>query len=427
MQLDDFGVRREATRLSNGARLVVFERPGMPVSMRAAFWSGGRYDPPGKEGLAHFAEHMVVAGTQKFPSKDKLANYIEQYGGVFGATTNSELMNINISLGDPADLAKAVELLNEMLTRSLLDEKTFEMERGSILREFSKKQSNPAAWLWEVWRELYFQDTQVGRSVLGSEKTIRDLKLYDIRSYFKNYINSARLVVVVSGGVKLDQVKSMLENGLDLKATNEVARGSELPITRVRQVAVKKYTINDQIDLAFGFRTCPISAEDNIALDVLATILGGGRASTLNRILRYEMGLVYSISSHNMEQSDHGSWVTTTQCAKKDLTVVLEEVTKELNRASSGGLTPDELEFARNKLIKSKRMQLQTSESWVGFHTGYEAFIPDRNWTVVDYMRQLSQVTLTDLERVAKKYFKPDRWYLALCGDIKEGEVKLNY
>ena len=80
LTLSDFGVARKEVVLSNGLKLVVFERPNTLVAIRVLTFAGSRFDPADKQGLAHFVEHMAINGTKKFPTKDKIAAYIEEYG-----------------------------------------------------------------------------------------------------------------------------------------------------------------------------------------------------------------------------------------------------------------------------------------------------------------------------------------------------------
>ena len=65
---EELGTFRKEELLSNGTELVVLERPGAPVHIQASFFSGSRFNPQGQEGISHFLEHMLVAGTKKFPT-----------------------------------------------------------------------------------------------------------------------------------------------------------------------------------------------------------------------------------------------------------------------------------------------------------------------------------------------------------------------
>lgn len=165
MTLKDFGIEKREASLSNGARLVVLRREKTPVSIRVLFRSGSRFDPPGKEGLAHFVEHMIVAGSRSFPTKDKLATYIEQLGGAFGAFAGSEVLGVDVEIGDPADFPQAVTVLHEILCEPLFEGRAIETEGKAILREIGEIKSNPGRYISEVGRKLFSRERKlVGRA-----------------------------------------------------------------------------------------------------------------------------------------------------------------------------------------------------------------------------------------------------------------------
>ena len=178
----------------------------MPLAINVVFLSGSRFDKNGKEGTAHFLEHMITAGSSKFPSKDKLAAYIEQYGGIFGASTSDDTMNIRVSLGDPSDVSKAFDVLHEILLDPFFEEKILETERGSVLREIGETISNPQRLIWEIYDKLFFQGTEIGRPTAGSEDSIPLISKEDVSDFYKNNLVSGRMALVVSGGVKLDSL-----------------------------------------------------------------------------------------------------------------------------------------------------------------------------------------------------------------------------
>ncbi|PIR26201.1 MAG: hypothetical protein COV41_02010, partial [Candidatus Brennerbacteria bacterium CG11_big_fil_rev_8_21_14_0_20_43_10] len=82
--------------------------------------------------------------------------------------------------------------------------------------------------------------------------------------------------------------------------------------------------------------------------------------------------------------------------------------------------------LAKNKLIKSRRMKMQTSDSWVAFHADEELF-RSQPWTLTDFVAEIESVTFQDVQRVAQIYFGKDKWYLAMCGDIANDEVEIHW
>jgi predicted Zn-dependent peptidase len=69
---------------------------------------------------------------------------------------------------------------------------------------------------------------------------------------------------------------------------------------------------------------------------------------------------------------------------------------------------------------------MQTSESWVAFHSFGELLKPDSYLTLDKYLERISNIQESEVRDVAKKYFKNDAWFLSMCGDVEEDEVKVN-
>lgn len=421
-----FDVSQHRFQLANGLRGVVLERPGMPVHVRVAFKAGSRYDPVGKEGLAHFLEHMLVAGTERYPTKTDLATYIEAYGGVFGARTPKEEILLNAAVGDPADLNVAFDVLGQMLGHSLFTDAAVDSERQSVLGEIGDWEANPSQQIYDLKYHLYFQDSVVGRSGVGTVNGVKAITKPDILEFLARTLTPDRGLVVVSGGVMAGDVRTAAEHHLgNLKPTEHDLDDGILTAKRLEPVLIEPKP-NQQIRLSFGFRTCPIGHSDNPALDVIVTILGGGRASSLTRILRQERGLVYSVWAMAHEMAAGGTWTVETSAPKAKLQAVLDATSEEFGRVYSGGLTETELRFAIAKTVKSAKMNLQTSLAWVDHHTRYSLHL-NSDWSYIDYLGQIGRVSLADLKRVGAKYFAPGSWYLGLIGDVKPSDFSVNY
>jgi predicted Zn-dependent peptidase len=244
--------------ISNGVKLVLFARQGAPFNLQAIFAGGSSLDPLGKEGTAHFLEHMLVAGTQQFPTKDKLAAFIEQYGGGFSAFTGVDTITVNVGIGDPDDIERAILILNEILYHPLFNEKTIETERGSIFNELDASVANPGRRIWDVWRTLFFQGTPAGRPILGTKESIGAISKEDLIEFYRQHILAGRSVIVAAGGVVLNALKRELDKVFSRAAvyTNGTFF-AELPVIREKAIAIEPYEKNDQIHALFGFRTRP--------------------------------------------------------------------------------------------------------------------------------------------------------------------------
>ena len=442
IKISDFGVKRNSCELSNGAEVVVFTKPNSPVSILVKFFSGERFDPEGKEGTSHLLEHMLLAGTEKFPTKDKIATYIERLGGVTGASVDTEMFNMGVGIGDPKDLEEAFVVLSEELNHSLFDEDTLEKERKSIYNELASYESNPNRVAGETSTKLVYQGIDVVKAVSQTKETVSKVTKEDLLAYKKKFICGNRMAVVVAGDVNLEEVKDLTQKYLPLDRGEEVNL-NPAKVTREKSISIKEFaSLKNQVKFDLSFRAdVTFLDKDRFILNILNTVLGGGRASILNKKLRYEKGLVYYTGSGNGGFLNVGETSIDGETSKSDLDEVLKIIKETLRELKKTGLSEEQIQFAKDKLIKSSKRSLQTSESWVrkhGYSTLAEKFLLNkpkeyinRVYTIEDFYNNIAKVTNKDILGVLDKYVTSDNWFLSLVGsginEDKYKEIEFNF
>jgi predicted Zn-dependent peptidase len=424
--LNDFGITRDEVTLTCGAKLALYYKPNAPIYMEARFHAGTRYEPADKPGLAHFSEHILVAGSKKFPTKYDMAVYFEKFGGNFGAATGNGEMYVHFSLADATDFHEAAIVLNEMLSHRQATDKIFEGEKGSVLQEIKRGDANPAHATGSRMNSLKFQGTDLGRVILGTTEAVREFTPAEADSFLNDFLSSSRLTITLSGDIQIDEAKKILDSYLEMPAQERFkASTSDLPVKRETYIKIVPFTDTDNINIVLGFRAPKFGQPENLALMMIDDILGHGRTASLIKLLRQERGLVYGASSVFYNYSDAGYFVIGTSCAKKNLDEVLSVIGSELTRIRTKGVTEEEFNLSKTRRLKSVKMGMQTSRSWVEFHSRREAF--DLGTTLVDQLNELEGLTVSDVNKTAANNFNPRSWYLGLAGNIKENEVKFDY
>lgn len=110
-RLEKFALQLHQEKLDNGTNLLLLERKGMPIYLRAAFFAGFRFD--NVPGTTHFLEHMLLAGTKKFPTKNLIADHIQKVGGEFGASTGNNILRFNIEIPEAVDIDRGIEIMSD--------------------------------------------------------------------------------------------------------------------------------------------------------------------------------------------------------------------------------------------------------------------------------------------------------------------------
>lgn len=413
--LSKFGIDLYQRNLKNGAQVFLFKRSGMPIYIRASFFAGSRFDEI--TGTAHFLEHILTAGTQKFPSKNLIAEYIQEVGGEFSAGTSNNVLHFNVEIPEKSDLRIGVEVIRECLTRSLFDSKIIETERGSIYSEINAKRSNPKEYVWEVSRRITLSPTNASRSTLGTIEEVSSIHPDLLKSFFNTHIHSGNVAFIVSGDVEIDSLLSELEK-IDLPAGEKFIIDAPLPIVRDKIFEVENYPNLDQLQVVLSNRVLFDSYKEYCAFAVLNNILAVGRGSRLMTKLRYKTGIVYSISGSLFEGPDYGTFGINFSCDKKNYEQAKQLIFGEFENLKKNNIENSEFQRTKSKISKGLIRLRQTSESWVKAHENEALFNSSSMKTSEDYINTINELTVKDIKHVIDKYLIEKDFYTAVCGDI---------
>ena len=426
--LNNFGVTKNSVTLKNGSKLFHFYKKNMPISTAVLFDAGSSNDPFGKEGLAHFCEHILFKSTKKFKDETEVGLFIESIGGQMNAFTGVDLLGITAEIGFKEDFPKVVDFIKELTRFSLFDEDKINTERGTIIGEIADYESNPAFYIHDLTQQLLFQGSYAERSIAGSKETVSSITRQDLYDFYSSRIAKSNMYVVVAGDMEFSYLCDLFNNAFDEDATPLLTISKpELIITEKERVKIKQYKDTDQVYLSTSFKTCPYKNKDSKVLDVIKTIIGDGFSSSLFRKLRTENGLVYMIRVLSDCVFDRGYFSVFTSTSKDRVQKVLDVLTTEFKRMEPGNYTKDELDLAKNKIVKSKIREMQSSSSWVDAHISEIYFNPEKTQDLSEILNDIEKITLEDVVRVSKKYFSNDNLHIAMCGDIGEKDFVVNY
>jgi len=354
--------------------------------------------------------------------------FLESIGGQANAFTGVDFLGISADVGMKSDYPKVVDFLYELIRESLFEESKFEIERGTILGEIADYKANPALYIQDVTQEQLFQNTYAERDIAGSSDSVSNISRNDLFNYYESKIVNGSMTIVVAGDIEFSEILSLFNKKFgEKKLNNGFEDRSDLEIIRNKPIGIKLYEGIDQIFLSLCFRACNFLDKDSDVFFIIKTIIGDGFSSSLFRKLRTENGLVYSLDVSSEGFSDRGYFSVSTSTSKDRVQKVLDVLTGEFERLESGSISEEELILAKDKIIKSKIREMQTSNLWVGVHLPEAIFNPKNPSNLADWLNIIEKISLDDVKEVSKKYFSKDKWYLAMCGDVEEKDFSVNY
>ena len=414
--------------------MTVFERQTLPNGLRVLtapmahaqsvtcfvmLAAGSRYETRETSGIAHFAEHMFFKGTEQRPTARDIAGEIDAIGGEFNAFTSKEYTGYYVKCaGEHRDVA--LDVLVDMLRRSRFDPQEIEREKGVIVEEMNMYFDTPRDYIGGVYEQLVYGDQPLGWDIIGRRETVRAATRETFLDYLDSWYRPSRMVVGLGGRVGDDAVERVGEllGDLDDAAPN---RGAA-PVAPNGSGPVRVHTKDsDQAHLILGVPSYPLGHPDRYAIQLLATVLGGGMSSRLFTEVRERRGLGYYVFGVNHSYTDTGSLYAQ---AGVDITRIDEAVTTivaELRRMADELVPPDELEKARNFAKGRFVLQLESPHGTIMFGLRREV-LEGRAAEPEEVLAGIDAVTGDDVQRVARDVVAEDRLKLAVIGPFDDAD-----
>jgi predicted Zn-dependent peptidase len=406
-------------RLDNGLRILTAPmESAQSVTCAIMLAAGSRYETPETNGIAHFAEHMFFKGTERRPTARDISKEIDAIGGEFNAFTGKEYTGYYVKCAaESRDVA--LDVLVDMLRHSKFDPDEIEREKGVIVEEMNMYFDTPRDFIGGVYEELLYDDQPLGWDIIGRKETIRGATRDTFSSYVDHWYKPSRMVVGVGGKIGEglhDRVQELLGD----IAEAETGEPEPVRLSPDGNAQVKVHTkASDQAHICLGVHSYPLEHPDRYALQVLATILGGGMSSRLFTEVRERRGLAYYVYGLNHSYTDAGSLYAQAGVDINRIDDAVTTVAGELRKIAEEAVPADELEKARSFAKGRFVLQLETSQGLIMFGLRREV-LETRTPDPEEILSELDKVTAEDVARVADDVIKRSGLNLAVIGPFDD-------
>ncbi len=412
--------RATETTLANGLRVIVVPT-GFPnlVSLQIPVQTGSRNEvEPGKSGFAHFFEHMMFRGTERYPAH-RYQQVITRAGARQNAYTTDDYTNYHITFAKE-DLEEVLELEADRFMNLSYSEEDFKTEARAVLGEYNKNSADPLNKLIEVQREHAFTRHTYKHTTMGFLADIEDMpnQFEYSREFFGRWYRPEYTTIIVAGDVDPGEVVAMVERhwGRWERGTHAV----DIPAEPEPSAAVAAH-VPWQTDtlpwVTVGFHGPAFSEteKDFAALDVLFDLHFGETSDLYRRLVEQEQK-VDQIFSYMPPTTDPG--LPTILARVKDLAdaaYIRDAIIETIAGAKRRPVSALRLEEAKSHNRYAFARTLDNSESiaaalatFVRFRRSYE--------TLNNLYRVYDSLTLGDLGAAARRYLTNERMVVTtLC------------
>ncbi len=384
--------------------------------------AGSRYENRKNSGISHFLEHMAFKGTEKRPTAMDISSLIDGMGGEFNAFTGKETTGYYIKSAKDK-IETSIDVLSDMLLHSKFDPAEIEKEKGVIIEEINLYEDMPARKIGDIYERLLYGDTPMGWDIGGDKDIIRSITRADFITYLADLYSASNLTVVIAGGIDTEKAYALVDTYFNQMKQFKTKTFTPQKEDQSKPALMIKQKQTEQIHIALGVRTIPISSPKRYPLSVLSAILGGGMSSRLFHEIREKRGLAYYVRTSSDEYADVGTLVSTAGIDPKRVVEAVEVMVAEYSKVSRGemGLTDEELKKAKEFLKGHLVLDLEDSRSVAGFYA-HQELLEEEIENPDDVLAKIEAVTQDDVVSVGKEFFKESTLNFALIGNFPDGQ-----
>ena len=406
----------ESSRLSNGLKVITEQVPhALGVGIAILIDAGPQDEASDQSGLAHLCEHAMFLGTGT-RDEHAIAALIDGAGGQMGGFTARDYTCLHATVSGDY-VTYAIDGLGDMLTSPTFTAHRLQREIDVIHREIDGHQDQCETWLDDQLKQQMWGDDPLGRSLLGTRRSVAALSVDNVHRFFDQHYTSDRMTVAAAGNVSHDDFVEQVNDSLWKLS------GQDRPAPRGEAVARGgfHFEVRDQrlAHLAMMLPTPSYTDESRYAAHILVALLGGGVSSRLYREIRDRLGLAYQVSSELNAYARGGVLSIDAACSPETIVQTATSIVRQLMQLATEDHPIGEEEFwnAKKKVLGQAYLasdSLPTRVSRLATQNHYFGRIIEPD----ELLRRIDAVQRDEVIDVARKIIGHgiDKMALGVCG-----------
>ncbi len=413
-------------KMDNGLNVVTvpFDSPDL-----AAFYLvvrvGSRNEvEKGVTGFAHFFEHMMFRGTDKYP-REKYNEVLKLIGAGANANTSNDRTIYHMT-GNAEELEKMFDLESDRFKNLNYSEHDFKVEAGAVKGEYTKNYASPYSQLYEKMLNTAFEKHTYKHTTMGFFEDIVDMpnQFEYSKKFFEHYYRPEYSTIVVVGDVTPEKVNSLAEKYFgDWKLGNYEVDVPEEPVqTETKKAHLQNGSIPPYLGLNFKGPAFSDTEIDMPALDVLNTILFSQNSELYKKLVIQEQKARFLGGGAADSRDPNLISVQASFYKKEDMQYVKDEIIKAIENVKVNGVDEKLLLETKSNLKYRYAMGID-NPSTIANSLCFYITLTGNPESLNRLYSLYDEVTIDDIKVVAEKYFIPTGLTIATISPDAEGGV----
>ena len=402
---------------SNKTRCVFVDNKELPL-ICIDIWckAGSSFEDSGKNGTAHFLEHMIFKGSRKI-MPGEFDHKIESLGGMSNASTGYDDAHYYVLI-PPNNFRESLALLTNVVLSPEININEFNKEKGVVIDEIKQQNDQPDEKLYNYFLNRVWRSNNYSHSILGTENNIKSLDINDLKNFHKKHYNNKNICIAIAGNLSINTYNDFQECNFLFDDSNEnhdeYIKTNKKKLTAIARTGREEINF-DNIEFSRIFIAWHIPSlknqKINIGFEILASILSVGRNSRLVKVLKEEKNLVHSIYVDVNAGELGGLLIIEACCEDNNLEYVEKEINDIINDITNyKNINLNEIRKAINIVKSNYIFNLETSPQLTAFF-GNE-LLWGRSNSIKDLDNHLSYWNnLNNFEEITK-YLSKDKFSL---------------
>ena len=397
----------------------------LPYLQSASFgiWikAGSANEDDNNNGIAHIIEHMLFKGTTTRSAK-QIADEMARIGGNMNAFTSKECTSYYATTLSE-HLPIAINIISDMLTNSLIDEKALKKEKGVIIEEIDMYDDSPEDLVHEMLQQRIWKDHPLGYMISGTKKVVRKVSRVQIKEFMDTYYVGENMIISVAGHFNEEEILKLLEEKFGLIKESSPIDRKEFGRPSYNKVQCKKNKDIEQLHCNIAFDCISYLSEERYVLSILNSILGGSVNSRLFQKIRENSGLTYSIYSYGSSYRETGLFHIYAAMNPTQTATVVKKIYQIITDLKKKGVSAEELTMTKEQIKTELILGNESAKSRMNSN-GKALLNRGRLVTIEELIEGIDKVSLSNIVDFANRYFNVANASVSLVGNLNEVDMK---